>query len=153
MSLNYTSNLKTSSHTLDYRPSDYLKSGSRLIGFEELFKTISELEKPVSGFPPYNIIRVTSTKFKITLAVAGFSKKDISVTLENGSLSIAGSVNQQVPVQEYIYKGIAERNFKRDFTVADTVEVTNVTLIDGILTVNLNNVIPEYKKLKTFTID
>jgi molecular chaperone IbpA len=131
----------------------HYNQGSRIIGFDELFKTLSELEKPTTGFPAYNIIKLSDTKFKIVLAVAGFSKNDIRVTLHNGSLSVEGSIDQNKPVLNFIYKGIAERNFKRDFTVADTVEVSKVFLEDGLLTVILDNIIPESTKIKTFEIE
>jgi molecular chaperone IbpA len=123
------------------------------IGFDDLFRKIRELEKPQTGFPPYDIIKKSEEEFVIKLAVAGYSKKQISVTLDSGKLNITGSHNVSELNIQYIYKGIAERDFKRTFTLADTVEVNNVALQDGMLYVYLKNVIPETKKPKSFNID
>ena len=128
-------------------------NSTALIGFDELFKRIHELEKPNIGYPPYNIIREDANLFKIVMAVAGFSKNNITITLEAGKLTIFGSVDENQPVVTYIYKGIAERGFKREFTVADTVEVGRITLVDGILTINLLNIVPEHKKKKLFYVE
>lgn len=123
------------------------------IGFDDLFRKIRELEKPQTGFPPYDIIKKSEEEFVIKLAVAGYSKKQISVTLDSGKLNITGSHNVSGLNVQYIYKGIAERDFKRTFTLADTVEVNNVALQDGMLYVYLKNIIPETKKPKSFNID
>ena len=126
---------------------------SAFIGFDELFRKIKELEKPQSGFPPYDIIKTSDDEFTIKLAIADFSKDQISVILDSGKLVITGSNNQGTDNSiQYIYKGIAERDFKRTFTLADTVEVSKVSLNDGMLFVYLKNIIPESKKPKQFAI-
>lgn len=126
---------------------------SNLIGFDELFRRIAELDRPKVGFPPYDIIKHSEDDFVIKLAVAGYKKENISVTLELGKLTVTGySEKEQKPVK-YEYKGIAERDFKREFTLADTVEVEKVTLSDGMLYIVLKNVIPENKKPRKFVID
>lgn len=125
-----------------------------LIGFDELFNRIKELEKPQTGFPPYNIVKTAESVFKIVMAVAGFSKENISVVLENSRLTISGSYGSDgVDPVEYIYKGIAERNFKRVFTLSDSVEVDKVTLSNGMLEVTLKQFVPEHKKPKFFEIE
>lgn len=123
-----------------------------LIGFDELFKRIRELEKPQTGFPPYDIIKTNSEKFVIKMAIAGYTKEQITVSLDSGKLIITGKSETTQPL-EYIYKGIAERDFTRSFTLADTVEVDKVTLSDGMLYVTLKNIIPDNKKPKTFQIE
>jgi molecular chaperone IbpA len=138
---------------------------SAFIGFDEFFRMIKELEKPQTGFPPYDIIKHSEERFGIKLAVAGYSKENISVVLDSGKLTISGSIanknnlldystglSTNVPVN-YIYKGIAERDFKRVFTLSDTIEVEKVTLSDGMLYVTLKNVIPEHQKPKVFEIE
>ncbi len=126
---------------------------SAFIGFDELFRRINELEKPQTGFPPYDIIKHSEEKFAVKLAVAGYSKNNISVVLDSGKLTISGSTKtEDSDSLYYIHKGIAERDFKRVFTLSDTVEVEKVTLSDGMLYVTLKNVIPEHKKPKVFEI-
>jgi molecular chaperone IbpA len=141
---------------------------SALIGFDELFRRIKELEKPQSGFPPYDIIKTTDEEFTIKLAVAGYVKEDISVVLDSGKLIISGTIKlddynideivnstivNKKPKLEYIYKGIAERDFKRVFTLADTVQVRKVELKNGMLLVMLRNIIPESQKPKIYNIE
>jgi molecular chaperone IbpA len=128
---------------------------SALIGFDELFRRINELEKPQTGFPPYDIIKQSEEKFVIKMAVAGYTKDQISVTLDTGKLVVTGKIKQDKSKQdsEFLYKGIAERDFTRTFTIADTVEVDKVSLSDGMLYVSLRNVIPDNKKPKIFQIE
>lgn len=145
--------LKELTMTLYNQQFDSISKG--LIGFDDLFRKMQELErieKPVSKFPPYNIIKDDENTYRIALAVAGFSKEQLSVTLENTKLTVMGS-NEEKPEADYIYKGIAERNFTRVFTVADTIEVRKVVLENGILEIVLDNVIPESKKRKTFLVE
>ena len=128
---------------------------SALIGFDELFRRITELEKPQTGFPPYDIIKHSKEDFSIKMAVAGYTKEQISVTLDSGKLSVTGKIksdNSKVD-SEFLYKGIAERDFTRSFTIADTVEVDKITLLDGMLYILLKNVIPDNKKPKIFQIE
>lgn len=138
---------------------------SAFIGFDELFRKIKDLEKPQTGFPPYDIIKESEDDFVIKLAVAGHSKDQIKVTLDSGKLIVTGSsknpnealdyasgISEKVPIN-YIYKGIAERDFKRIFTLADTVNVEKVKLVDGMLYVHLKNIIPESQKPKLFNIE
>lgn len=128
---------------------------SALIGFDELFRRITELEKPQTGFPPYDIIKNSDEKFSIKMAVAGYTKDQITVTLNDGKLIVTGKIksdNSKIDA-EFLYKGIAERDFTRSFTLADTIEVDKVTLSDGMLYVSLLNVIPDNKKPKIFQIE
>ena len=126
---------------------------SAFIGFDELFRRIQELDKPQTGFPPYDIVKNSDEEFTIKMAVAGYSKTQISVVLDSGKLTISGSSDKDQNSLYYIYKGIAERDFKRTFTLADTVEVEKVSLSDGMLYVTLKNVIPEHHKPKIFNIE
>ena len=123
------------------------------IGFEELFDKIQQTEKQTKGYPPYDIIRVSSDTVDVQIAVAGFSKEDLTVSLENSKLVVVGTRKQVTEKVDYIYKGIAERHFTRTFTVANTIEVSKCSLVDGILKITLVNVVPEEKKPKQFKIE
>jgi molecular chaperone IbpA len=128
---------------------------SALIGFDELFRKITELEKPQTGFPPYDIIKNSDEKFMIKMAVAGYTKDQITVKLNDGKLIVTGKIKSVEPKtdSEFLYKGIAERDFTRSFTLADTVEVDKVALSDGMLFISLKNIIPDNKKPKIFQIE
>ena len=122
-----------------------------LIGFDELFSKLRELEKPQTGFPPYDIIKESEENFVIKLAVAGYKKDHINVTLDSGKLLVTGT-QEKTDAKTYMYKGIAERDFSRTFTLSDRVEVDRVSLVDGMLYIYLQNIIPK-EKPKQFQIE
>ena len=129
---------------------------SRVIGFDDVTKRIrnfnENIAKTIPGYPPYNVKKVDENKYVIELAVAGFGKSDIEITIEDGVLKISGSTKTDDSTN-YLYKGIAERAFTRTFSLADTVEVKNADLINGMLKIWLNNVIPESKKPRKVDIN
>ena len=108
----------------------------------------------VSNYPPYNIVKTGDNKFDIEVALAGFNKKDINVSVENGMLTIESKQEDKSKDKdgEVIHKGISKRYFKRSFTIADDVEVKGAELKDGLLRVSMEKIIPESKKLKTISI-
>ena len=135
------------------------------VGFDDVFDHFESMFDydmvNVSNYPPYNIVKTGSNKFDIEVALAGFNKKDIDVTSENGMLTIESKVKSVVndsigadakKDEEMIHKGISKRYFKRSFTIADDVEVKGAELKDGLLKVSMEKIIPESKKLKTITI-
>jgi molecular chaperone IbpA len=113
---------------------------SRVFGFENLFdrlQRISEGSDRSSSYPPYNIRR-NDNRISIEVAVAGLSKNDLAIELADGN--------------EVIYQGIAQRSFKLQFTVAEHVEVLGAELINGMLTLELEKIVPEEKKPRTIEI-
>jgi molecular chaperone IbpA len=122
------------------------------IGFDEVFSRLDQLKNLNSqSFPPYNIIKNDDESFSVELAVAGFSKDEITITREDGSLLVEG-VLENKEEQEYLHKGITGRNFKRSFALAEDVEVEGATHNNGILTINLRRIIPDEKKPQTIEI-
>jgi molecular chaperone IbpA len=103
-------------------------------------------------YPPYNIKKVDENRYVIELAVAGFGKADIDIELQECLLSIRGKCDSPEST-EYLYKGIAERGFKREFTLADNVEVKSSSLVNGMLKIWLEAFIPEEKRPKKVEID
>ena len=131
------------------------------VGFDSLWDRLQTLELDVPNYPPYNIVKTGDNKYDVEVALAGFNKKDINVSVENGMLTIESKVKSVVndsvgadakKDEEMIHKGISKRYFKRSFTIADDVEVKGAELKDGLLKVSLEKIIPESKKLKTITI-
>lgn len=130
------------------------------IGADKMFQTLSKAQeetlKNFPGYPPYNIVKVDENKYVIEMAVAGFGKQNIDIEIANSTLTVKGGLNldQLDPTNPvtYLYKGIADRAFTRRFTLADTVEVKNAELINGMLKLWLENVIPEEKKPKKVEI-
>ena len=121
---------------------------SRLIGFDRVFDAVNRLHTIEGGqsnsFPPYNIKKLDDENYEITLALAGFKKSELSVVVEDGNLVVKGE--QEKSEDEFLHKGIAERNFTRTWALADEVKVSGSKLEDGVLTISLVHEIPEEKK-------
>jgi len=131
-----------------------------MIGYDHMLEKFYDLNeqigKVIPNWPPYNIRKIEENKYIIEMAVAGFGSQDIEVTLDDSILRVKGSTESQFPTQgekgEVLYKGIADRTFVRDFTLADTIEVKNAELVNGMLRLFLENVIPESKKPKKIEV-
>lgn len=130
-----------------------------LIGADKMFQTLAKVNETAlksAGYPPYNIAKVDENRYVIEMAVAGFGKQNIDIEIANSTLTIKGGLNldQLDPANPvtYLYKGIADRSFTRKFTLADTVEVKNAELVNGMLKLWLENIIPEEKKPKKIDI-
>ncbi len=119
------------------------------IGFEDLLSKLNS--KASVNFPPYNLYKESDTSYGIELAVAGYSKEEISVSLGNGVLEVSGTKKPE-DSKKYIHKGISSKSFSRTFTVADTIEVTSAAYQDGILKITLANKVPETKKVKAIPV-
>ena len=128
------------------------------VGFDDVFDHFESMFDydmvNVSNYPPYNIVKTGDNKFDIEVALAGFNKKDINVTSENGMLTIESKQEDKSKDKdgEVLHKGISKRYFKRSFTIADDVEIKGAVLKDGMLRVSMEKIIPEAKKLKTIDI-
>jgi molecular chaperone IbpA len=136
-----------------YSPFDFSKQFNTTVGFEPIIKRLAELSEnlpKVPTYPPYNIKKTGETTYVIEMAVAGFGKHDLELELQDGVLTVKGNVTADD--SEYIVKGIAERAFTRQFTLADTIEIKNADLINGMLKIWLERFIPEEKKPKKINI-
>ena len=126
------------------------------IGFDRLF---NELERGFqnspngSGYPPYNIAQINEDEFMISIAVAGFGMDNLSITKDQDQLKIEGTAPKGDDEVNYLHKGIGGRNFRREFTLADHVNVADATLDLGMLNVHLKREVPEALKPKTIKIN
>ena len=125
------------------------------IGFDRLFDdlTTTFASNTSGGYPPYNIVKVSDSSYSISLAVAGFDKDEIKVEQDGNQLSIKAEKKDSKEEIEYLYKGIGTRNFRREFSLADYVEVKSSKLDNGILVVTLEQNIPDEKKPRSIKID
>tara|TARA_Y100000004_G_scaffold148975_1_gene170725 strand:- start:2853 stop:3203 length:351 start_codon:yes stop_codon:yes gene_type:complete len=114
---------------------------------DRVFNRLTSTE--TSNFPPYNIIR-HEDRVSVELAVAGYKKENISVTVNDGVLSITGSWEQED--KNHLHKGISTKDFKRTFSLGEYVEVKSAELKDGLLRVSLEEVLPPEKQLKEIKI-
>lgn len=119
------------------------------VGFDRLIDAFEQLDSPdnagrAQAYPPYNIVKLSEHDYAIEVAVAGFQEGDIDITAEGNKLSIVGKVNKE-PQGQFLHKGIATRDFTHHFTLAETVVVRAADMVNGLLVVKLENVIPEEK--------
>lgn len=121
------------------------------LGFDRFERLVDTISKVQDSYPPYNIEQIGEHGFRITLALAGFHRKDISISLENNQLTIKGQQKQESEAI-YIYHGIANRQFIKSFVLADGVEVRNAEFVDGLLHINLVRMHNE-AEVKTIEID
>ena len=105
-----------------------------------------------NNYPPYDIKKVGDTKYQILVALAGFGKKDIDIKLTDGILSIKSDKDNDSEEEEILHKGISYRKFERKFTLADDIVIQSAKLKDGLLTVELEQIVPDEKKPRTIEI-
>ena len=124
-----------------------------LIGFNRELSRLSNIHREATrqSYPPYDLVKIDEDTFQLSLAVAGFSKKEISVSVDNGSLVVKGEKTEEAS-NEVLHKGIATRKFTRTFALGEYMEVLNAEMADGILRVDIERIIPEEKKPKTIKI-
>lgn len=121
------------------------------IGFDRMIDRMREATPGQSNYPPYNIVKTEENFYELQLAVAGFTQDDLDVELKDGVLTVEGKKDGD-DEKNYIHKGISARAFRRTFTLSDTIVVNGADLTDGILTVELENIIPEEKKPRKISI-
>jgi HSP20 family molecular chaperone IbpA len=114
-----------------------------MLGFEQLEQLLERTEKSGNeGYPPFNIEQTSDRSFRISLAVAGFSEVDLSITLKNRQLVIKGKKLQENDTQIFLHRGIATRQFQRSFVLADGVEVGEAFMENGLLHIDLVQNLP-----------
>ena len=129
------------------------------IGFDNLFDDLMRVNAQQSNnnYPPYDIVQINDDEYMISLAVAGFGFDNLTVTKDKKTLIIEGkhsreTVDNEDSTAKYLHKGISERSFRREFTLADYVEISNAHLELGILSIHLKRELPEEAKPKTIAI-
>ena len=130
---------------------DYNHMTPYAVGFDRtldrLFDYVTH-QAESTGYPPYNIQKTEDYKFEIEMALAGFDKKDIEIEVAEGVLTVKSLKDKDTgATDDYtLYKGISQRNFTRKFTLADDIVVKGAELNNGMLTINLERIVPEEKK-------
>ena len=127
------------------------------VGFDRVFDKLVDYGNTnyeTGGFPPYNIRKTDDFKHVIELALAGFCKDEIEVVLTDGVLVVksADLLSQTDPNEGLVHKGIAKKSFTRKFTLADDIEVKDAKLENGLLLINLEQIVPEHKKPKIIKV-
>ena len=115
-----------------------------LLGFDQLERLVERTAKAdAGGYPPYNIEQKSENSYRITLAVAGFSQDDLTITVENRQLVVRGRQIEEVEGRVFLHRGIAARQFQRSFVLADGVDVAGALVENGLLHVDLERAEPD----------
>ena len=126
------------------------------IGFDRVLEDINEISqlasKQIVKYPPYNIKQVNEKKWVIEMAVAGFAKSDIELTLDGNKLTVKGAAKEDNTDGDYVFKGIANRDFSHTFKIADQVEIGNAELTNGMLKVWLESLVKTQDNIKKIAI-
>ena len=114
------------------------------IGMHDYLDRVFDFQESQSNYPPYNLIQLNNHESKLEIALAGFKKDELKVYTEFGKLYVKGSKEESEVDGEFVHKGLAQRSFERVWTVSDDTKVGSVKFEDGLLTVQLNKIVPEH---------
>jgi molecular chaperone IbpA len=124
------------------------------VGFDDTYNRLAKIHDDITqnipNYPPYNIKKVEDNKYVIELAVAGFAKQDIEISIEDNNLIVKG--NAADDTDNFIFKGIANRAFTRTFALDDQIEIKDAAMLNGMLKIALERIIPEHRKPKKIEV-
>lgn len=125
------------------------------VGFDEQFNKLAkihdDLTKNIPNYPPYNIKKTGENTYSIEIAIAGFGKQDVEIEFADNKLIVRGNISDNTD-DNYVFKGIANRAFTRSFALDDQIEVKDAEMINGMLRIFLEKIIPEHKKPKKIEV-
>lgn len=122
------------------------------VGFESILDDLKKVSKNYPTYPPYNIRKVKEDTYVIEMAVAGFTKNDLEVTLDGNKLVVRGTSHDNPQESNFIFKGIADRNFVRTFTLSDKVEIKDAEMVNGMLKIWLESLLNTQNAVKKIAI-
>ena len=125
------------------------------VGLDDIFYRLHSygMGSVNEAYPPYNLVKESEVKWRIEMALAGWDKDEIEVSTESNVLLVRSKAAKSKGEEEYMHRGVATRTFARGFNLSDDVEIGEVKFINGMLTINLQKIIPEHQQLKVYDID
>ena len=120
------------------------------IGMDEYLNNFFNSDFPQTNYPPYNLIQLSNHESKLEIALEGFKKDELQVFTEFGKLYVKGSKEESKVDGEFVHKGLAQRSFERVWTISDDTKIGSVKFEDGLLTVELNKIVPEHHARKEY---
>jgi molecular chaperone IbpA len=120
------------------------------IGMDEYFDRLFNLHETTSNYPPYNLVQISNVESHLEIALAGFKKEEVHAFTEYGKLFVEGQKSDSESDRTFIHKGLAQRSFKRAWTLSDDTEVSRVTFEDGLLRIELKKIVPEHHQRKDY---
>ena len=132
-------------------PADFANLSRALVGFDQIFN--QRLQQLNGNYPPHNIVKYSDSDYAIEVAVAGFSKEEITVEVDQDQLIVRGIQGVVVSEgKEYLHKGLASLDFEQKWTLAEYMEVKDAEVKDGMLVINIERIIPESLKPRTINV-
>ena len=135
-----------------YDLSPLLRSSVGFDVFDNIFDSVFNLNESNTSYPPYNILK-SDNNYTISLAIAGFSKDEVDISIQENELVIKGVAKDQDNKIEFLHRGIAGRNFERKFRLADTIKVNDASYENGLLSIYLEREIPDHQKPRKIEIN
>ena len=126
------------------------KIAKNSIGLDDYFDRFFNSDFPQSNYPPYNLIQLNNHESTLEIALAGFKKDELRVFTEFGKLHVEGSKEKSKVDGSFIHQGLAQRSFQRVWTITDDTKIGSVKFEDGLLTVQLNKIVPEHHARKEY---
>lgn len=126
------------------------KIAKNSIGMDEYFNRIFNMHETTANYPPYNLIQISSVESKLEIALSGFKKSEVQVYTECGKLFVEAEKEDKETNTNYLHKGLAQRSFKRSWTLSDDTEVGNVLFEDGLLEITLRKIVPTHHERKNY---
>ena len=120
------------------------------IGMDEYLDRIFNVHETTSNYPPYNLVQISNVESHLEIALAGFKKEEVHAYTEYGKLFVEGQKSDSESDRTFIHKGLAQRSFKRAWTLSDDTEVSNVTFEDGLLRIELKKIVPDHHVRKDY---
>ena len=120
------------------------------IGMHDYLDRVFDFQEAQPNYPPYNLVQLNNHESKLEIALAGFKKNEVKVYTEFGKLYVEGKKEESKNVGEFVHKGLAQRSFQRIWTITDDTKVGSVKFEDGLLTVELNKIVPEHHSRKEY---
>ncbi len=140
------------SNRLTTRPEFFDPWMHQSFGLDNIFNALQQFDRnPPAKYPPHNIIR-NGDKYVLEFALAGWSEDEIKVELEKNILRVTGQKSESDESGDFVHRGIANRNFNSQFTIGDNIEIVGGELVNGVLTINMDIIIPEEDKPRTIKI-
>jgi molecular chaperone IbpA len=120
------------------------------IGMDEYLDRIFNVHETTSNYPPYNLVQISNVESHLEIALAGFKKEEVHAYTEYGKLFVEGQKSDSESDKTFIHKGLAQRSFKRAWTLSDDTEVSNVTFEDGLLRIELRKIVPDHHQRRDY---
>jgi molecular chaperone IbpA len=130
-------------------PTELANISRALVGFDQYFNN-PRLQN--TNYPPHNIVKYSDSEYAIEIAVAGFSREEITVEVDQDQLVVKGVQSKTETTKEYLHKGLASRDFEQNWTLAEYMEVKDAEVKDGMLVINIERIVPESLKPRSITI-